>query len=57
MALILETIVMNDFVEKIERAVHSGDRAEIKRIIHNLVVVGACDHRRAQEILTSSSPN
>lgn len=45
---------MNEFVERIENAVQSGDTMELKRIIHSLVVVGACDHKRAQEILTHS---
>jgi hypothetical protein len=42
---------MDDFITRIETAVKSGDTIEVKRIIHNLVVIGVCDKRRAEEIL------
>ena len=43
---------MSEYLERIERAVRSGDQITIRQIIRELIVIGACDHVRANDILT-----
>lgn len=47
---------MEQMVERIQRAVAQSDRREIERIIHELVVIGACDETRARAILGYVKP-
>lgn len=47
---------MNDFVYQIEKAALQGDTLELKKIIHELIAIGACDEDRAIAILQSHAP-
>jgi hypothetical protein len=47
---------MEKMVERITKAARHNDTREIERIVHELVVIGACDETRARAILGYARP-